>query len=251
MKISIITACYNSANTIQDTLESVLMQDYDNYEHIIIDGKSKDNTLEIVDKYKKRYKGKLVVVSEKDKGLYDAMNKGISLATGDVIGILNSDDMLANKNVLKDIANSVIDTKCDGVYGDLQFRDKEMKKVVRVWKSKHGSYKFGWHPPHPTLYLKKEVYNNIGTFNMKYKVVADYDFMIRMMKNKTNLFYIKKVLIHMREGGCSTAGLKGYINNFKESYRVLKDNKVHFSLIVNIIRTIKTVWQMIIAKLKR
>ena len=120
-----------------------------------------------------------------------------------------------------------------------------MTKVVRNWTSKTGDYKLGWHPPHPTLYLKKEVYDKIGNFNLNYRICSDYDFMLRMMKNNINLFYIKSILVHMRSGGVSTDGLKGYINNFKESYLVLKNNKIRCPLFVNIIRTIKTIFQMI------
>ena len=245
-KITIITVCYNSEKTIKDTLESVLSQSFDDYEHLIIDGNSKDNTLKIIKDYERKYNGKLRVISEKDKGLYDAMNKGIKNAKGNIIGILNSDDIFATKDVLKTIYETFEKENCQGIYGNLEFRDNEtMTKVVRNWNSKKGNYKLGWHPPHPTLYLKREVYDKIGNFNLDYRICADYDFMLRMMKNNINLYYIKSVLIHMRSGGVSTNGLKGYINNFKESYLVLKKNKIKIPLGVNIIRTIKTIFQMI------
>ena len=249
MKITIITVCYNSEKTIRDTIESVLSQNYDNYEHLIIDGKSKDNTLKIIDEYKKKYKGKLRVISEKDKGLYDAMNKGIEKATGDIIGLLNSDDKYADSKVLEEIAKAFKNKKIEGTYSDLEFKDQDMEKTTRVWISKQGKYQLGWHPPHPTLYLRQEVDTKIGKFNLKYRMCADYDFMIRMMVNKTQLNYIPKVLIHMRSGGVSTAGLKGYIKNFKESYKVLKNNKIKFPLFVNVIRVLKTILQMIKSKI--
>ena len=249
MKISIITACYNSEETIRETVESVLSQNYDNYEHIIIDGKSKDTTLKIIEEYKDKYKGRLKIISEKDKGLYDAMNKGIKNATGDIIGILNSDDKYANKTVLKDIATALKNKTVDGVYSDLEFRDHEtMKVITRIWISKTGKYQLGWHPPHPTLYLRKEVYERLGNFNLDYPISADNDFMIRMMKNKTKLEYIPKVLIHMRSGGVSTNGLKGYIRSLKETYRVLKDNNLAFPSVVCGIRICKTILQMINSK---
>lgn len=251
MKISIITVCYNSEKTIEETIKSVLEQDYDNYEHIIVDGKSKDGTLKIVEKYKSKYKGKLKIISEKDSGLYDAMNKGIKNSTGDIIGILNSDDKFATSSVLREITKALKGKKYKGCYSDLEFRDHEtMQTITRVWKSKEGSYKLGWHPPHPTLYLKREVYENIGNFNLNYRICADYDFMLRMMINKINLIYIPKVLIHMRSGGISTNGLKGYIKNFKESYLVLKNNNIKFPLLINLLRTIKTIFQMIKSKIK-
>lgn len=251
MKISIVTVCYNAESTIRDTIESVLNQSYDNYEHLIIDGKSKDNTLKIIEEYKKQYKGKLKVISEKDSGLYDAMNKGIKNATGDVIGFLNSDDKYANDKIIEKIAKKLNGKKYAGSYGNLEFRDNEtMQKITRVWNSKNGNYKFGWHPPHPTLYLKREVYENVGPFNLKYRICADYDFMLRMMKKETKLVYIPEILIHMRSGGLSTNGLKGYLRNFKESYKVLQENKIKFPLVVNCIRTTKTLLQMIRSKIK-
>ena len=160
MKISIITATFNSAKTLSQTLESVLKQTYHDYEHIIVDGLSKDNTMEIVKQYEAKYNGKLKYISEKDTGIYDAMNKGIKMATGDVIGILNSDDIYANEKVLQTIADKFEKTNCDGTYANLIFMDEEtMSKPKRIWKSPYGKLENGWHPAHPTLYLKKEVYD--------------------------------------------------------------------------------------------
>ncbi len=246
MKISIITATYNSEKTLKDTLESVLNQTYQDYEHIIIDGKSKDNTMKIVKEYEEKYNGKLKYISEKDTGLYDAMNKGIKMATGDVIGILNSDDKYANEKVLQIIADKFKKTNCDGTYANLIFMDEEtMTKPKRIWKSPCGKLEDGWHPAHPTLYLKKEVYNKIGLFNLKYRIVADYDFMIRMLKDKTiKLEYIDEYIVYMRVGGASTAGLKGYIKNLKEAHQALKENNIKHPIIVDIKRIIKTLKEM-------
>ncbi|MDD6224288.1 MAG: glycosyltransferase family 2 protein [bacterium] len=249
MKITLITVCYNSEATITDTLESVLKQTYTNYEYLIIDGKSKDSTLDIVKSYESRFNKKLKYISEKDRGLYDAMNKGIKMATGDIIGIINSDDILASKNTLKTIAETFEKTQCDATYSNLEIRDENLKKVIRIFSPKKGDYKLGWHPPHPTLYVKKEIYDKHGLYNQEFRIAADYDFMLRIMKDKSIKFYfIDKVLVHMREGGVSTNGLKGYYKSFKESYRVLKKNKIKFSLIVNIIRTIKVMVQALKAK---
>lgn len=250
MKISIITATYNSEKTLKETLDSVLSQTYKDYEHIIIDGLSKDNTMEIVKEYEKKYDGKLKYISEKDSGLYDAMNKGIKMATGDIIGILNSDDKYANENVLQLIANKFEETNCDGTYANLIFMDEEtMTKPKRIWKSEHGKLENGWHPAHPTLYLKKEVYDKIGLFNLKYRIVADYDFMIRMMKDKTiKLEYINEYIVYMRIGGTSTAGIKGYIKNLKEAHNALKENKIKHPIIVDIKRIVKTLKEMLMKK---
>ena len=246
MKISIITATYNSEKTLKDTLESVLNQTYQDYEHIIIDGISKDNTMKIVKEYEKKYNGRLKYISEKDTGLYDAMNKGIQMATGDVIGILNSDDKYANENVLQIIADKFKETNCDGTYANLIFMDEEtMTKPRRIWKSPCGKLEDGWHPAHPTLYLKREVYDKIGLFNLKYRIVADYDFMIRMMRDKTiKLEYIDEYIVYMRVGGTSTAGLKGYIKNLKEAHQAIKENNIKHPILVDVKRILKTIRQM-------
>lgn len=245
MKITLITVCFNSAKTIKDTLESVLKQSYENYEYIIKDGKSTDNTLDIVKEYEKKFKGKLKIISTKDKGIYDAMNEGIKNATGDIIGILNSDDILANNDSFKIIVDN-FEKDIDGIYSNLLIKDYEtMTKTVRKFIPKKGNYKLGWYPPHPTLYVKKEVYKKYGMFDINYKIAADYDFMLRIMINNCNLKYIDKELVYMRSNGVSTNGLKGYKSSFDDSIRVLKENKIKFPYIVNIIRTFKILFQSI------
>jgi glycosyltransferase len=178
------------------------------------------------------------------------MNKGIKMATGDVIGILNSDDIYANEMVLKKIADTFNTTNCDGTYANLIFMDAEtMSKPQRIWKSPKGKLENGWHPAHPTLYLKKEVYDKIGLFNLQYRIVADYDFMIRMMKDKTiKLQYIDEYIVYMRTGGTSTDGIKGYTKNLKEANKALKTNNIKHPYIVNIKRIFKTILQMIYSK---
>ena len=234
MKISLITVCYNSEKTIEDTIKSVLKQTYKNYEYIIIDGKSKDNTLDIIKLYEKKMGKKLKYISESDKGLYDAMNKGIKLATGDIIGILNSDDILYDENVFQKIIDNI--DNYDGVYSNLVLMNDNFTKVTRNFKSKEATLKKGWHPPHPTLYLKKEIYNKYGNYNLDYKIAADLDFMYRILNNNVILKYVDTCFVKMRTGGASTNGLKGYYKNFKESYRVLKANKRKFPLLTNIYR---------------
>lgn len=251
MKISIITATYNSEKTLKDTLESVLKQTYTDYEHIIIDGLSKDKTMQIVKEYEKKYKGKLKYISEKDSGLYDAMNKGIQMATGDIIGILNSDDIYANEYVLETIVTKFKETNCEGTFGNLIFMDEETMNIPkRIWREKPGKIEKGWHPAHPTLYLKKEVYNKIGIFNLKYKIVADYDFMLRMLKNKDIILeYIDEYLVYMRIGGTSTDGIKGYKKNLKEAHQVLIANNIKHPYLVDFYRIIKTLKQMVLSKI--
>lgn len=253
MKISIITATYNSEKTLRDTLDSILKQTYTDYEHIIIDGLSKDTTMEIVKEYEAKYQGKLKYISEKDTGLYDAMNKGIQMATGDIIGLLNSDDIYANAEVLQTIAKAFQDTNCDGTYADLIFMDGEtMKKPQRIWKSPKGKIERGWHPAHPTLYLKKQVYDKIGLFQTKYRICADYDFMLRLLKEKEiNLTYINQYLVYMRTGGTSTDGLKGYIKNLKEAHQVLVDHQMKHPYFIDFLRILKTMKQMVISKFRK
>lgn len=235
MKISLITVCFDSEKTIEDTLKSVLNQNYENYEYIIVDGLSKDNTINIIKKYENKFNGKLKYISEYDNGLYDAMNKGINLVTGDVIGILNSDDVLYDENVFKLIDKS-FDQNVDGIYSNLVLMNDDFTIITRNFKSKKMTKKKGFHPPHPTLYLKKNIYNKYGKYNTKYKIAADLDFMYRIINNNVNLKYIDSCFVKMRTGGASTNGLKGYYNNFKESYKVLKNNKRKFPLLTNIYR---------------
>lgn len=251
MKISIITPTYNSEKTLKDTLESILKQTYTNYEHIIVDGASKDSTMQIVKEYEEKYQGKLKYISEKDLGIYDAMNKGIKMATGDIIGILNSDDIYSNENVLQKIADKFQITNCMGTYANLIFMDEEtMTKPQRIWKEKRGKVQNGWHPAHPTLYLKKEVYDKIGLYDLKYKIVADYDFMIRMLLDKEiKLEYIDEYIVYMRVGGASTDGINGYKKNLKESHQVLVKNKIKYPYFVDFYRIMKTLRQMVISKL--
>lgn len=243
MKISIITVCYNSGKTIEDTIKSVLNQTYDNYEYLIIDGNSKDNTLDIIKSYEDKFKGKLKYVSENDKGIYDAMNKGIKLASGDIIGFINADDVLINENVLEIINNNIEDY--DGIYADVLMTDNNLDKPIRNFIS--GNYKNNgiFHPAHPSLYLKKRVYNEVGLYNLDYKIAADLDLMLRVTSKNYKLKYIKQYFALMRVGGASTNGLKGYYKNFNESYIVLKNNNIKFAFIKNVLRIIKTFNQRI------
>lgn len=214
MKVSIITVTYNSAETLESTIQSVITQSYMNTEFIIIDGGSTDNTLDIIKKYKDSIS---VVVSEKDKGLYDALNKGIDLATGDVIGILHSDDFYINEHVLSKYVKLFEDKNCDAVYSDLYYVKRDnTEKIIRKWKS--GNYKpysflNGWMPPHPTFFVKKEVYNRLGKFNLEFKTAADYELMLRFVhKNKIELSYLPEYTVKMRAGGKSNASVQNRVN---------------------------------------
>jgi len=216
MKVSIITIAYNSSETIEDTIKSVVAQDYSNVEYVIIDGGSTDETLSIIDKYKDSIS---TIVSEPDKGIYDAMNKGVQNATGDIIGILNSDDIYANDSVISDIVKAI--GSRDSVYADLVYVDREnTEKINRYWQSgeyKDGLFKKGWMPPHPTFFLKKSCYDKFGTYNLKLKSAADYELMLRMLhKHKISVAYLPKIITKMRVGGQSNVTLKNRLKANKE-----------------------------------
>jgi glycosyltransferase involved in cell wall biosynthesis len=204
LKVSIITATYNSSTTVGHTLSSVNEQDFPNIEHIIVDGQSKDETLNIVS----GFPHVTTTISEKDDGIYDAMNKGISMAKGEIIGILNSDDFYAERDVVSQVVKVFMETGCDAVYGDLVYVDKDnVDKVIRYWKAgpyKADAFMWGWMPPHPTLFVSREVYEKYGLFNLDLNTAADYELMLRFIhKNKIRLSYIPRLLVRMRAGGAS------------------------------------------------
>jgi glycosyltransferase involved in cell wall biosynthesis len=228
MKVSIITISYNSAETIEDTIKSVVSQDYPNIEYIIIDGASKDTTLSIVDKYKDKI---AKVISEKDKGIYDAMNKGVQNATGDIIGILNSDDYYYDTTVISEVVRLFEQEKTDGLYADLVYVDRsDSEKIIRYWKSgKYTPGKFlkGWMPPHPTFFVKKEVYTHFGLYNTDLRSAADYEFMLRVIhKHKIPLCYMPRILTKMRVGGMSNVSLKNRWRANMEDRRAWKINGI-------------------------
>lgn len=204
MKVSIITVCFNSASTIASTIQSVKSQDFNNIEHLIIDGKSTDNTLEIV----KLNSINCVIHSEKDDGMYDAMNKGIMLSTGDIIGILNSDDFYANSSIISKVVNLFQHENCDAVYGDLVYVDaNDTARITRKWvsgKFDKRNFLFGWMPPHPTFFVKREVYLKYGLFNLYVYTAADYELMLRLLyKFNIKVAYLQEILVKMRSGGAS------------------------------------------------
>lgn len=225
MKISIITATYNSAATVRDSLTCIAGQQHPFIEHIIVDGLSKDNTLEIVREFSHVAK----VVSEKDKGIYDAMNKGVQLATGEIVGILNSDDFYTGPSVLAKVATAFEDAAVEAVYGDLQYvKATNLDTVIRTWRSGHYKKKFlyyGWMPPHPTFFVRRHLYDKYGLFNTSLRSAADYELMLRfLLKHDTQVKYIPEVLVKMRAGGMSNASLKNRFRANKEDMMAWKLN---------------------------
>ena len=225
MKVSIITVAYNSDQTIEDTIKSVLSQDFSEIEYIIIDGGSTDRTIDIINRYKDKI---ATIVSEPDQGIYDGMNKGVALATGDIVGILNSDDFYSNNGVISSVVSQFKDG-VDAVYADLIYVDQlETEKIIRKWISGeyvHGAFKKGWMPPHPTLFVKNEIYKNYGSYSLELKSAADYEFMLRVIhKHKINLNYLPEIIVKMRAGGVSNASFKNRINANKEDRLAWKMN---------------------------
>lgn len=229
MKVSLITATYNSAATIKSCMDSVLNQTYDAIEYIIVDGGSKDATPGIIQE-KASANNTIIFSSEPDKGIYDALNKGVKKATGDIIGFVHSDDFLADDQVIQNIVTAFEEHQVDGVFGDLHYVALEnTDRVVRNWVSRDfepNLLKAGWMPAHPTLYLKKEVYEINGVFDLGYKIAADYDFILRIFKQADlKFYYLPKTIVKMRVGGASNRSLKNIIQKTKEDYRAVKHNK--------------------------
>lgn len=225
-KVSIITVCYNSVKTIENTIQSVINQTYDNVEYIIIDGLSTDNTLEIVNKYQDKI---TKVVSENDAGLYDAINKGIGLATGEIIANLNSDDFYIDNNVIADVVAKMEEEKSDTLYADLYYVDAtDTNKVNRNWVSgeyKRGMFFKGWMPPHPTFFVRKGVYDKYGKFNLELKSAADYEIMLRLIhKHECSICYLPRVTVKMRVGGVSNVSLINRLKANREDKRAWEMN---------------------------
>ena len=209
MKVSIITITYNSESTLIDTIDSVINQTYKDIEYIIIDGKSTDSTISIVHSYKNKIS---TFISEKDNGLYDALNKGISLATGDIIGVLHSDDFYTNHHIIEKIVQTFKLNQSDAVYADLYYVDKDdVNKIFRKWKSghyTHGMFLNGWMPPHPTFFVRRSCYEKYGSFNLDLVSAADYELMLRFIhKHQIKLAYLPEFIIKMRVGGKSNASI--------------------------------------------
>ena len=226
MKISVITAVYNSSGTIDECIRSVGSQSFKDIEHIIIDGGSKDGTMAKIEESEKRPGS---VVSEPDNGFYDAINKGIKLATGDVIGTLNADDFYAHDRVIEKIVDAFSKTDCDSCYGDLVYvTADDVNKVIRYWVSGEfapGRFREGWMPPHPTFFVKREIYEKCGGFNTDFRIAADYELMLRLLeKHKISTHYIPEVLVKMRWGGASNNSLRNLARKSYEDYRAWKIN---------------------------
>ena len=250
MKISIITITYNSAATLPRALESVRSQTYGDIEHIIIDGASTDGTKELIINYQlsiiNSQSPKVRWISEPDNGIYNALNKGIAMATGDVIGFLHSDDVLYSPDSIGQIAAAFESSGADVVYGDLEYRHGD--KVVRRWRSnafRRGDLKYGWMPPHPTVYVRREVYRQVGPYDEWFRISADYDMILRIFTAGYKTRYIPQVLVAMETGGASNRDAKARLSKTQEDYFVLKKNHVGAGLLTVACKQLRKIRQFL------
>ncbi|WP_179374532.1 glycosyltransferase family 2 protein [Winogradskyella wichelsiae] len=230
MKVSLITATYNSEATIEDCMLSVLNQTYPNIEYIIVDGGSDEKTLKYLNEAAEKHSN-IILSSEPDQGIYDALNKGIAKATGEIVGFVHSDDFLADPSIISAIVEAFKAQEVDGVYGDLHYVALEnTAKIIRNWVSEpfdHRLLRQGWMPAHPTLYVKRDLYKKYGVFDLNYRIAADYDFILRIFKQPNLKFhYLPKTIVKMRVGGASNKSLKNILQKSKEDYRAIKTNKI-------------------------
>lgn len=252
MAISLITVTYNSSKTLRDTIQSVLAQSYSNLEYIIIDGASQDNTVSIIKKYESKFNGRLKWISEPDKGLYDAMNKGIGMATGEVVGILNSDDFFTGNNVLRQVAQAFEhDDQLAAIYGDVHFVNPDnLDKCVRYYSSKVFKRKlmrFGFMPAHPSFYLRREYFKKFGCYKSDYRIAADFEFLLRVIyKGNISIKYLPIDMVTMRTGGSSTSGMASHKRIMKEHLRAFRENGIYTNAFLLGLRYIYKVGELLL-----
>ncbi|MEG1848494.1 MAG: glycosyltransferase family 2 protein [Lachnospiraceae bacterium] len=242
LKVSIITTTYNDAANLRKTIEQVKLQDYPNIEYIVIDGASTDDTGEVLAQAKQYFGERMLLLSEPDQGIYNALNKGITMATGDIIGCCF--DTYAQPYAISKMVQVIEQEGTDGVHADLYYMDGD--KIVRRWHQGQGHLRLGWLPGHPTLYLRREVYQHYGLYREDYEIAADYEFMVRILKDKQlKLSYIPEVLIYMSYGGTSNNSIHAYMRSLLEGHRALKENGVKGAWFTDCCRTIRVLLQFI------
>lgn len=254
MKISIITATWNSGATLRHTMQSVLSQSYSNIEHIIVDGGSTDCTMEIVHELEPEYQGRLRYISERDKGIYDAMNKGISMATGDVVGLLNSDDFYTSNDVLEHVARALSDPNVDAIYGDIHYvKDDDLTHCVRYYSSRvfsRGLMRLGFMPAHPSFYCRRMIYEKYGLFDTSLRVAADFENLLRLIfVNRIRAKYIPEDFVTMRTGGASSSGMVSHKRILKEHMVAYKQNGVYSNLFLEGLRYLYKIGEILVSKL--
>lgn len=249
MKISIITTSYNSVCTLRDTMDSVLRQGYTDYEYIVVDGASNDGTVDIIREYEPRFEGRMRWVSEPDRGIYDAMNKGVAMATGDVVGLLNSDDFYASDDILSTIAGefSCLDAP-DAIYGDVHYVDEfDTTKVVRYYSSRkftRARMLMGYMPAHPSFYARRECYVKLGSFDTSFRVAADFENLLRLIYvNKIHIRYVAKDFVAMRMGGASSSGISSYLRIAADHFGAFKKNGIRPKYVLYFMRYVKKLFE--------
>lgn len=239
MKISVITVCYNAVSTIESSIFSLVNQDYENVEYIVIDGGSADGTLDILNRYSDRIS---FLLSEPDFGIYDAINKGIKYATGEVIGLLHANDRFASNDILSTVAETFKQKKVDAVYGNLIFYS-EKGKIVRKWKSANCTpllLELGWMPPHPTLFIKKEIYNQYGIYRLDFGTAADYELILRLLyRFKIKTFYVNKIFTKMLTGGISNKNIFNHVSGNKNDFKAMKMHKLSAPFIAIVLKPLQ------------
>lgn len=256
MKISIITATFNSGTTVKDTFESILRQTYTDFELLVIDGASTDNTLYIIKEYEPLFHGRMLYVSEPDNGIYSAMNKGITMATGDVVGILNSDDFYTSDHVLERVATEMQEPSIDAVYGDIHYVDNsDLTKPVRYYSSKFFSRKWmrlGFMPAHPSFYCRRKIYEKYGAFDCSYKVAADFENLLRLIFiHRIRTRYIPMDFVTMRTGGASSSGLQSHKRIMKDHLRAFRSNGVYTNIFLLSLRYVYKIGEVIKSRMKK
>ena len=254
MKISLITTTFHSGATVTDTFESVLSQTFKDIEYIVVDGASTDNTIDIIKSYEPAFGGKMRWLSEKDSGVYDAMNKGLALVTGDVVGFLNSDDFFTENDCLQSVVDAFADSDIDAVYGNVHYVNADdLGTMVRFYSSKRfrpSLMRLGFMPAHPSFYCRREIYSKYGVFDTSYKIASDFELLLRFIYvHKIKTKYIAKDFVTMRTGGLSTSGLSSHNQIMKDHRKALKANKVYSNFFILCLRYIYKVYEVIKAHL--
>ncbi len=249
MRVSIITVVYNGAENIEDSVRSVIGQTHKDIEYLVIDGGSTDGTLDILRRYED---GITKIVSEPDNGIYDAMNKGLGMASGDIVGILNSDDLYADNRVIENVVEHFSEKRVDSCYGDLVYVDRRNTNIpVRHWKSGEfvrNRFRSGWMPPHPTFFVKRDVYDKYGFLNIDFPLAADYELMLRLLyRYEVSTTYIPRVLVKMRTGGTSTPGLYT-VRAVAENYKAWKVNNLNPNPITFVLKPLSKLFQYVNTK---
>lgn len=242
-KVSVVTTTYNDIENLKRILAEVKKQTYPNIEHIIVDGGSTDGTVDLLKELEEKEPGRISWMSEKDNGIYDAINKGIRMATGEIVGCCF--DRYADEGVLMRMVEIIEKEGTDGVHGDLCYMDGD--RIVRKWHQGQGIIRSGWMPGHPTLYLKKEVYDKFGLYRTDYRISGDYEFMVRILYRKeVTLSYLPEILIYMSHGGTSTNSLGAYVESMMEGHRALVENHVPFAWVTDLCRVVRVLSQFVI-----